>query len=299
LDQYAKDLTQLVREGQSPWPFRGRDAELVQLQRVLLRRTNRNPLVIGSAGVGKTALLLGLAASLLNSASFAHYRICELKPTSLIAGTYRRGDLESRVQRILEEISDNPEIILAVDGLHQLQTGRTETSANCAELFESGLAGGELCMIATTCPTNLDRLRREGTLVNRFEPVFIQPLSGMAVRQLLKTVLASLQSYYESRLGIELLMSDDLLEEIPALAHDTWPGRAEPDASITLLQHVLTAAAVPACETMTRIQVNSRTLATVADSLRKTATQLEHAKQKHRPVQSEHCPGDPPALRLP
>ena len=100
---------------------------------MLLRRTKRNPLLVGPAGAGKTTLLLGLAAAFLEHPVFANYRLCELDLASLIAGTIYRGELEARVKRILRELRDNPTVCVAIDEAHLLQTGGSETSANCAE----------------------------------------------------------------------------------------------------------------------------------------------------------------------
>jgi len=219
---------------------------------------------------------------MLENPIFSHGRLVELDLTSLVAGTMYRGEMEARIKRMLKELRENPSVRVAIDELHLLQTGGSETSANCAEFFKPALASGELSVIGATCPENLHTLFRDSAIERRFEPVFIEPLDGPAVRQVLKCVRASLQEHYASQLGVEVHMSDDVLEEIPALTAKILPQRAEPDASITLLQDAITTALVPAdgrpsVTSQQEVEVTTRELDLVCASLRHTAYQLTKA----------------------
>ncbi|MFO7904368.1 MAG: AAA family ATPase, partial [Pirellulaceae bacterium] len=293
LDLHGEDLTQRVRSGDIPWPICGRRGELLAIQRILMRRTKRNPLLVGPAGSGKTALLTGLAASFLDNAAFSQYRIVELDLTSLIAGTIYRGEMEARIKRIIKELRENPTVMLGVDEIHVLQSGGSETSPHCAEYFKAALASGDLSVIGATCPENLHMLFRDSAIQRRFEPVFIEPLDGEALRQVLKCVRASLSQHYQDRFQVQIEVTEDVLEEIPVLAADNMPGRTEPDASITLLQDAVTAALVPPNGTMeftsknpVRVDVNA--LEDVAASLRRTHGLLTQA------LTADHDDSNPP-----
>lgn len=282
LDLHGEDLTQSVRRGNIPWPICGRRAELLAIQRILMRRTKRNPLLVGPAGSGKTALLTGLAASFLEKTTFNQYRIVELDLTSLVAGTIYRGELEARIKRIINELRENPTVMLGVDELQLLQSGGSDTSPHCAEYFKAALASGDLSVIGATCPENLHMLFRDSAIQRRFEPVFIEPLDGEALRQVLKCVRANLSQHYQDRFQVQVEVTEDVLEEIPVLAPDTMPGRTEPDASITLLQDAVTAALVPPHGTMdfsstNRVRVDLHALEDVAASLRRTHGLLTQA----------------------
>ena len=282
LDLHSVDLTKKVRDGDLEWPVCGRQAELMLILRILLRRTKRNPVLVGQAGCGKSTLLAAVAASMLESPMFSHYRLVQLDLASVVAGTKYRGEMEDRLKRILKELRENPSVQVAIDELHLLQTGGSETSANLAEFFKPALASGELSVIGATCPENLPELFRDSAIQRRFEPVFIEPLDGAAVRQVLKCVRASLQEYYAAKLDVALHVADDVLEEIPALAARILPHRAEPDASITLLQDAIAAALVPAegrphLTSQSDVVATMNELEAVSATLRRTAKQLRHA----------------------
>ena len=225
LDLHSVDLTRQVREGRLAWPICGRQTELALLLRIMLRRTKSNPVLVGPAGCGKSTLLLAVAASMLENPLFEHCRLVELDLASLVAGTMYRGEMEARIKRMLKELRENPSVKVAIDELHLLQTGGSETSANCAEFFKPALASGELSVIGATCPENLGTLFRDSAMQRRFEPVFIEPLDGAAVRQVLKCVRASLREFYAAQLGVAVHVADDVLEEIPALAAKILPER--------------------------------------------------------------------------
>jgi ATP-dependent Clp protease ATP-binding subunit ClpA len=287
LDQHSDDLSKRVRDGNIAWPVVGRNDELLQVQRILLRRTKRNPLLVGPAGAGKTTLLTGLAASLRESPALGNYRVVELDLASLVAGTIYRGELEARIKRMLRELSDNPSVLLAIDELHLLQSGGSETSANCAEFFKPALASGDFCVIGATCPEQLPVLFRDSAIQRRFEPVFVEPLEGPVVRQVLRCVATSLQGHYHALLAVDIDVPNDVLEAIPPLAAETVPERAEPDASITLLQDAIAASLVPSSEPLDfsaerQVQVKLDTVERVAASVARTMGRLQRALQTAR-----------------
>ncbi len=284
LDLYSKDHTAAVREGRLAWPVCQRDREIREMLRILLRRTKRNPLLIGPAGCGKSALLTGLAQFLLTGPTFfVNHRVCELDIGNLVAGTVYRGELEARVMRILKELEANPSVLLCIDEIHLVQTGGSENSANVAEFFKAGMAR-DLSVIGATCPEQLDQLFRDTAMQRRFEPVFLQPLDAPSVRSILSGVRNRLVEDYRGQYAVEVIVPDDLLTELPSLAVKTLPGRAEPDASITLLQDAMTLALVtwerPSRDDQPcRVTVHCEHAHQVARDMRRTSQQIARARE--------------------
>lgn len=284
LDLHSRDHTADVRNGRLPWPVCGREAEIQQMLRVLLRRTKRNPLLVGPAGAGKSTLLTGLAEHIIEKPTFfANYRICELDIGSLISGTLYRGELEARIKRILKELEENPTVLLCIDEIHLIQTGGSENSANVAEFFKAGLAR-DLSVIGATCPEQLDQLFRDSAIERRFEPIFIEPLDSVSVRRVLESVHTSLAGHYRESFDVELHVPDDVLEEIPVVAAKTLAGRVEPDVSITLLQDaVASVLAASGRETdsgqTARIDLSLEHVTSVAKAIQSTTRRITRARR--------------------
>ncbi len=284
LNLHSRDHTADVRNGRLPWPVCGREAEIQQMLRVLLRRTKRNPLLVGPAGAGKSTLLTGLAEFIVEKPTyFANHRVCELDIGSLISGTLYRGEMEARIKRILKELEENPTVLLCIDEIHLIQTGGSETSANVAEFFKAGLAR-DLSVIGATCPEQLDQLFRDSAIERRFEPIFIEPLDSVSVRRVLESVGKSLIGHYQESFDVELHVPDDVLEEIPVVAAKKLADRVEPDASITLLQDAVASVLAasdrkPDSGQTARIDLSLDHVTDVAKAIQRTTRRITRARR--------------------
>ena len=204
LDLHSIDLTKKVRDGDLEWPVCGRQAELMLILRILLAADQEESGPGGTGWLRQVDSAGGRGGVDAGGSDFQHYRLVQLDMASVVAGTKYRGEMEDRLKRILKELRENPSVQVAIDELHLLQTGGSETSANLAEFFKPALASGELSVIGATCPENLPKLFRDSAIQRRFEPVFIEPLDGAAMQQVLKCVRASLQEYYAAKLDVEV-----------------------------------------------------------------------------------------------
>ena len=159
LDQIGRDLTQLAREGRLK-PLFGRQKELRQLQRILLRKQKNNPLLIGAPGVGKTALVEGLACIIVKKETVQELqglRIVEISSASLVGGTLLRGTFEAKLQELIRETSTNPKLLLFIDEIHTLvKAGAVEGGAlDAANILKPALARGDVRCIGAVSYTHL------------------------------------------------------------------------------------------------------------------------------------------------
>ncbi len=178
IERYGRDLTKLARENKLP-PLLGRSEELMRLTQILLRRFKNNPLIIGEAGVGKTALVEGLAQRIVAGAvpkELQERRIIELSLSSLVAGTRYRGDFEERLTQVIREAKENPNVILFLDEFHTI-VGAGEThqgTLDAANILKPALARGEIRCIGATTPTEYRKyIERDAALERRFHPLFL------------------------------------------------------------------------------------------------------------------------------
>ena len=179
LDRYSRDLTQLAREGKLD-PVIDRDEEIKRLIYVLSRRTKNNPVLIGETGVGKTAIVEGLAIEIAKGSVpsvLRDKRVLALDLKSILAGTKYRGEFESRLKRVTDEIiKAHRSIILFVDELHIIaRAGNAEgTTIGAADILKPALARGELQMVGATTPREyIEHIRDDETLERRFYPIMV------------------------------------------------------------------------------------------------------------------------------
>lgn len=236
LDQYGRDLAKLARIGRLSDAI-GREAEIEQIITVLARTQKSNPLLLGDAGVGKTAIVEGLAwriAKGLVPPVLRGKRIVELDMGGLTAGTTLRGQFEQRIQQVVKEASNAPEVILFIDEIHTIVgAGKGEGSANdAAQMLKPALARGDLSCIGATTEDEYSRyIRKDPALERRFSPVTIAELTPQATRSILEKVAPGIVEKQASA-GYRLTIDPEALSAAVALTDKYVKDRNQPDKSI-------------------------------------------------------------------
>ncbi|MGE5190190.1 MAG: AAA family ATPase [Gemmatimonadota bacterium] len=247
LDRYGRDLTRAAREGRL-MPFvdseRTRNT-LRQLLKVLMMPAKNNPVLIGEAGVGKTAIVEALAERIAlgrDRRLFAGKRIVELSMAELVAGTKYRGEFEERLTRVIDEVRAHPEVILFIDEFHTVVgAGRAEGAPlDAGNIMKPGLARGELrCIGATTIAEYRRSVEKDPALERRFQPIQVaEPDRAETV-----SILMGLRAHRESHFGVTI--TDDAIEAAVDLGVRFDPGRALPDKAIDLLDRACAESRVP------------------------------------------------------
>ena len=181
LDKYGRDLTAQARNGELD-PVVGRQAEIERVVQILSRRKKNNPILIGEPGVGKSAIVEGLALRIESgeAATLAGKRIVSLDIASMVAGTTYRGQFEERMKSVINELNKHPEIILFVDEIHTIMgAGNAQGSLDAANILKPALARGEVqCIGATTISEYRKSIEKDGALERRFQKVMVQPTSA-------------------------------------------------------------------------------------------------------------------------
>src|SRR5215211_5679992 len=234
LDQVSRDLTQLAREGELD-PVIGRAEEIARVVRILSRRTKNNPVLIGEAGVGKTAIAEGLAQRIVSEdipEVLKDKRVLALDVGGLVAGTRFRGDFEERMQQMLKELqAEEKNIILFIDELHTIVgAGGAEGAVNASSMLKPALARGELQVIgATTLDEYRKHVEKDPALERRFQPVLVdEPTVDEAV-----AILFGLRDRYEAHHRVHI--SDEALIAATQLSDRYISDRFLPDKAIDLL----------------------------------------------------------------
>lgn len=217
LDEFGRDLTQMAREGKLD-PVIGRDEEIERILQILGRRIKNNPVLIGEPGVGKTAIVEGLAQRIVAGDVPEHLigkRIVSLDLGALIAGTKYRGQFEERVKLVMKEIMQSDNIILFVDELHTLiGAGAAEGSVDASSMLKPALARGEIkCIGATTLDEYRKYIEKDGALERRFQPVYVQPPSAEETVEILKGLKAKYESHHKVKITNEAIQAAVELSE--------------------------------------------------------------------------------------
>ena len=234
LKKYARDLTQAARDGKLD-PVIGRDEEIRRTIQVLSRRTKNNPVLIGEPGVGKTAIVEGLALRILNGdvpESLEDKKLLALDMGALIAGAKYRGEFEERLKAVLNEVtSSNGGIILFIDEMHTLiGAGKADGAMDASNLLKPALARGELhCIGATTLDEYKKHVEKDAALARRFQPVFV---SEPSVEDTI-SILRGLKDKYEQHHGVRI--TDGALVSAATLSHRYISDRFLPDKAIDLM----------------------------------------------------------------
>jgi len=234
LEKYSRDLTDLARRGKLD-PVIGRDEEVRRVIKVLARRTKNNPVLIGEPGVGKTAIVEGLAQRIIDGdvpTTLAEKRLLSLDISSMLAGAKFRGEFEERMKAVLKEIEDaDGRYIIFIDELHTMVgAGGAEGAVDAGNMLKPALARGELRMVgATTLDEYRQHIEKDPALERRFQPVFVAPPSvDDAV-----AILRGLKERYEVHHGVRI--TDDALIAAVKLSDRYVGGRFLPDKAIDLM----------------------------------------------------------------
>ncbi len=267
LERYARDLTELARRGKLD-PVIGRDEEIRRVVQVLSRRTKNNPVLIGEPGVGKTAIVEGLAQRIISGdvpEVLKNKRVVSLDLGAMLAGAKYRGEFEDRLKAVLKEIEDaQGQIILFIDELHTLVgAGASEGAIDASNMLKPALARGELRAIgATTLNEYRKYIEKDAALERRFQIVFVgEPNVEDTI-----AILRGLKEKYEVHHGVRI--KDSAIVAAATLSHRYISDRFLPDKAIDLIDEA--AASL-------RIQIDS--MPTEIDQLERRATQLEIEKQ--------------------
>ena len=234
LKKYARDLTEAAREGKLD-PVIGRDEEIRRTIQVLSRRTKNNPVLIGEPGVGKTAIVEGLALRIINGdvpESLKNKRLMALDLGAMVAGAKYRGEFEERLKAVLSEITAAAgEIIVFIDELHTLVgAGKAEGAMDASNMLKPALARGELhCVGATTLDEYRKHIEKDAALARRFQPVFV---SEPSVEDTI-SILRGIKEKYEVHHGVRI--TDGAIVAAATLSHRYITDRFLPDKAIDLI----------------------------------------------------------------
>jgi len=217
LDHFCRDLTQLAGEGQLD-PTIGRAKEIQRVMEVLTRRKKNNPVLIGEPGVGKTAIVEGLAQLIANGEcpeSLRDHRVLSLDMAAVIAGTKYRGQFEERLKAVMNEIAQNKQIILFIDELHTLVgAGAAEGAIDASNMLKPALARGELqCVGASTLNEYRKYIEKDGALERRFQTVIVDPPSVDETVEILKGLRKKYEDHHKVTIPDSTLVSASKLSE--------------------------------------------------------------------------------------
>ena len=232
LAQFGINMTDLARQGKID-PVIGRDNEIKRVVEILNRRTKNNPVLIGEAGVGKTAVVEGLATAIVSGdvpEKLQNKEIIRLDVVSLVQGTGIRGQFEQRMQQLIKEVSKNPNIILFIDEIHEIMgAGNAEGGMDAGNVLKPALARGDFQLIGATTLNEYRKIEKDGAMARRFQPVQVEEPSVDETIQILNGIKTRYQDYHHVK------YTDDAIVAAAKLSDRYIQDRFLPDKAIDLL----------------------------------------------------------------
>ena len=233
LDNFCADVTKAVEEGNVD-PIIGREKEIKRVSQILSRRKKNNPVLIGEPGVGKTAIIEGLAQLIVDGKAprmLLEKRIYSLDLASIVAGTKYRGQFEERMKAILDELKTNKDVILFIDELHTIVgAGNSSGSLDASNIFKPALARGEIQIIgATTLDEFRENVEKDGALTRRFQQVLVEEPTLEETITMLKNIRGKYENHHK------VTYTDEAIEECVKLSDRYITDRAMPDKAIDVL----------------------------------------------------------------
>ena len=233
LDTFGRDLTRLAKEGKLD-PVIGREKEIERVTQILCRRKKNNPVLLGEAGVGKTAIVEGLSNKIASGQTpkiLSNKRIIMLDLASIVAGTKYRGEFEQRIKTVLTEIENSKNIVIFIDELHTLVgAGGAEGAIDASNILKPALSRGEIqCIGATTLDEYRKYIEKDGALERRFQSVIVNPPTVKETVEILKGLREKYEVYHH------LKILDDAIESAAKLSERYITGRYLPDKAIDLI----------------------------------------------------------------
>ena len=230
LDNFGIDMTRAAEEGKLD-PVVGREKEIERVAQILSRRKKNNPILIGEPGVGKSAIVEGLATRIVQkkvSRMLFNKRVITLDMAAVVAGTKYRGQFEERIRSILKELQKNPDIILFIDEIHTIVgAGSAAGSMDAANMLKPALARGEIqCIGATTLDEYRKNIEKDGALERRFQKIIVEPTTPAETHQILKNIKERYEDHHNVR------YTDEALEACVKLADRYITDRFFPDKAI-------------------------------------------------------------------
>lgn len=236
LDNFSRDLIKLAEEGKLD-PVIGREREINRIAQILSRRKKNNPVIIGEPGCGKTAIVEGLAMKIFNGdcpRNLSDKRIVSLDLSSIVAGTKYRGQFEERLKVILEELSNNPNIVVFIDEIHTIVgAGNSSGALDASNILKPALARGEIqCIGATTLDEYRQSFEKDGALERRFQKIVVDSTTKEETFEILKQIKEKYENYHK------VSYSDEVLLACVNLADRYITDREFPDKALDILDEV-------------------------------------------------------------
>ncbi|OQX85268.1 MAG: ATP-dependent Clp protease ATP-binding subunit ClpC [Candidatus Latescibacteria bacterium 4484_7] len=272
LDQFGRDLTRLARDNKLD-PIIGRDHEIARVIQILCRRKKNNPVLIGEPGVGKTAIVEGLAQRIVENKVpelLKDKRITTLDLASIVAGTKYRGQFEERLKNIINEIKDNDQVIIFIDEIHTIVgAGGAEGAIDASNMLKPALARGEIqCIGATTLDEYRKHIEKDGALERRFQPIIINPPTEEETIQIIMGLRDKYEAHHRTK------FTDEAVRQAVHLSQRYIQGRFLPDKAIDVIDEAGARA---------RLSVT-----TVPDELRELEKRIEEvSKEKESAIQAQ------------
>ena len=273
LDKYGKDMTKDAENGKLD-PVIGREREIERLAQILSRRKKNNPVLIGEPGVGKSAIVEGLALAIIRrkvSRVLFDKRVVSLDMASLVAGTKYRGQFEERIKAVIEELAGNPDVILFIDEIHTIVgAGSAAGSMDAANLLKPALARGEIqCIGATTLDEYRKNIEKDGALERRFQKVMVEPTTAEETL----SILNNIKSKYEEHHGV--IYTPEAVESCVKLTERYVSDRNFPDKAIDALD-----------EAGSRVHITNIVVPKEIDELEKQISEAQRNKVKAAQAQN-------------